>query len=62
MTEEETRPTFFGPIEPYTVFQQVADILSKIGYVVFIKLINEGWFGELRMPDVPKKEVEREES
>ncbi len=59
---EEPRPTFFGPIKEYSVFQQLTLIFSRVGYLVFIKLLDRGWTGELRMPVLPEKGVEQEES
>lgn len=59
---EEMKPVFFGPIEQYTVYQQLVHIFSRKGYVVFVKLREDGWTGELRMPVLSEREVEQEES
>ena len=61
MTEEEkSHLTFFGPSEDYTMFRLVLEPFARVGYLVFVKLTASGWFGELRMPVLPEKEVGEE--
>lgn len=50
---EQSKPVLFGPIQEYNVFQQLARIFTQVGYLLFIKLTDAGWRGELRMPVCP---------
>jgi len=54
MTEEQ-KPSFrFGPIENWRIFNQFAQFFSTLGYMVFIRVTNSGWEGELKDPVIGK--------